>query len=87
MTRDPYGRLGKAELALAYELHCEGLNWHHIARAWASASTTCAHASARQKGKACVSRHLDVALNQYLLDPRHRSTPAASAYRSRVRDH
>lgn len=31
MSRDHHGRLGNAELALAYELHCEGLNWHHIA--------------------------------------------------------
>lgn len=31
MTRDPYGRLGNAELALAYELHMAGYLWRHIA--------------------------------------------------------
>lgn len=31
MCRDPHGRLGNTELALAYELHTAGYNWHHIA--------------------------------------------------------
>ena len=31
MNRDHHGRLGNAELALAYELHMAGYNWHHIA--------------------------------------------------------
>lgn len=30
MTRDPHGRLGNTELALSYELHTAGYNWHHI---------------------------------------------------------
>ncbi|WP_447751849.1 hypothetical protein [Pseudomonas nicosulfuronedens] len=31
MTRDPRGKLGNTELALAYELHTAGINWRHIA--------------------------------------------------------
>lgn len=31
MNRDHHGRLGNAELALAYELHMSGYLWRHIA--------------------------------------------------------
>ncbi|PWU30683.1 hypothetical protein DK254_00055 [Pseudomonas sp. RW407] len=31
MSSEPYGRLGNSELALAYELHCSGYDWQHIA--------------------------------------------------------
>ncbi|MDF3932115.1 hypothetical protein [Pseudomonas citronellolis] len=31
MSTTPYGRLGNAELALAYELRASGCTWQHIA--------------------------------------------------------
>ncbi|MNO06143.1 hypothetical protein D3C81_2277960 [compost metagenome] len=31
MTARRHGRLGNAELALAYELRTEGIDWQHIA--------------------------------------------------------